>query len=113
MVLELNESDLLLDNLVDFGADLLEVVGAASFAEFVVGAGHGRGFLKGVQITGLLLFLSCILDHLVGRELPESLDSTDLDSGVAGLGGDLVGEATLLRAKHHPEHLVLLSTDHF
>lgn len=88
------------------------MVGAASFTEFVVGAGHGLRFLKGVQITGLLLFLSCILGHLVGRELPESLDSTDCDSGVAD-SGNLVGEATLLRAKHHPDHLVLLSTDHF
>ena len=53
LVLELHKTDLLLHDLVDPFANLLEVIRASSFTQGLVGAWHGRILFQGVKIGSL------------------------------------------------------------
>lgn len=66
LIFEFNEANLLLDNLVDSLADLLQVLGASCVAEGLVRTWHCRILFKGVQIGSLFfLFRSSYLQSLL------------------------------------------------
>lgn len=63
LVLELDETNLLLNNFIDAFANILEMFGAAGLAQFCVGTGNCRVILECLEICGLR-FILCGFLHL-------------------------------------------------
>ena len=122
LVFEFNETNFLLDNLIDSFANLLEVIRASSLTKWLVSTWRGGVLFQGVEVSCLGGILLSSLLHGVRRVVPKChnrLSAGGFSScGSGALCGNFTGvctlavvEATFGTSQQHLKHLVL-STDH-